>query len=60
MLGQQPTCEAIVQGGSRCRATPMRDLALCFFHNRSPPRTWPRPLAWVGCGCGCCGGGGGA
>ena len=33
MLGQQPTCEAIVQGGSRSRATPMRDLAFCFFHN---------------------------
>ena len=26
-------CEAIVEGGERCRARPMRESRLCFFHD---------------------------
>ena len=33
MLGSAGLCTAILEGGQRCRATPMRESSLCFFHN---------------------------
>ena len=33
MVGSSACCTAILEGGQRCRATPMRGSALCFFHN---------------------------
>ncbi len=33
MVGTVASCEAILAGGGRCHATPMRGVAYCFFHN---------------------------
>ena len=33
MVGSSAYCTAILEGGERCRATPMRDVPYCFWHN---------------------------
>ena len=33
MLGSAGLCSAILEGGQRCRATPMRESTMCFFRN---------------------------
>lgn len=33
MVAPKRRCEAIVEGGERCRAQPMRDVPFCFWHN---------------------------
>jgi hypothetical protein len=33
MVGTERYCEALLEGGGRCRATPMREVPFCFWHN---------------------------
>ena len=33
MVGSGAYCTSILEGGQRCRATPMHGAALCFWHN---------------------------
>ena len=33
MVGSGAYCSAILQGGQRCRATPMHGASMCFFHS---------------------------